>query len=206
VLVIVLACAGALLVTVGLSSWFSPKPTTATPPPRPVPASASAPATPGPSVSALPRSTPQRLDVPAIDIHTDLMRLGLNADRTVQTPPLTKGAPAGWYENSPTPGQVGPAIILGHVDTAKYGPAVFYKLGKLKPGDQIKVTRADSSVAVFKVDEVALYSKQKFPTKKVYGDINHPGLRLITCGGTFDFSAHSYEDNTVIFASLVSSS
>ncbi|GAA1698313.1 hypothetical protein GCM10009765_54670 [Fodinicola feengrottensis] len=201
-----LASAGALLLMVGLSSWFGAKQTTATPPPRPVPASASAPATPGPTTSALAKSTPLRLDVPAIDVHTRLMTLGLNTDHTVQVPPLSRDAPAGWYKNSPTPGQIGPAIILGHVDTAKYGPAVFYKLGKLKPGDEIKVTRADSSVAVFKVDEVALYSKQQFPTKKVYGDIDHPGLRLITCGGTFDFSARSYEDNTVIFASLVGSS
>ncbi|WP_246281853.1 class F sortase [Fodinicola acaciae] len=200
-LVIGLATAGALLVTVALTGFFTSKPKAA-PPPTPVVTSA-APSSPGPSVSTLPKSPPTRLDVAAIDVHTELMQLGLNQDHTVQVPPLTKDAPAGWYRNSPTPGQLGPAIILGHVDTAKYGPAVFYKLGKLKPGDQIRVTRADAKVAVFRVDEVALYSKKQFPTQKVYGDIDHAGLRLITCGGTFDFSERSYEDNTVVFASLV---
>jgi hypothetical protein len=199
--VIGLAAAGAVLVTVALTGFFTSKPKAA-PPPAPVVTSA-APTSKGPAVTPLGKSTPTRLDVAAIDVHTELMQLGLNADHTVQTPPLTKDAPAGWYRESPTPGQIGPAIILGHVDTAKYGPAVFYQLGKLKPGDQIRVTRADAKVAVFRVDEVALYAKKQFPTQKVYGDLDHAGLRLITCGGTFDFSARSYEDNTVVFASLI---
>ncbi len=151
-------------------------------------------------------STPVSLSIPAIGAKSALLTLGLNPDGTVQVPDLNDPqSKAGWYKNSPTPGSVGPAIILGHIDSKKYGPGVFYELGNLKPGDEVDVTRQDGSVAVFKIDGVKSYPKNAFPTLAVYGNIDHAGLRLITCGGTFDPSIGSYESNIVAFASLVSS-
>jgi sortase (surface protein transpeptidase) len=119
-------------------------------------------------------------------------------------PPLSADSWAGWYRYSPAPGQLGPAIVLGHVDSAKYGPGVFFRLGALRPHDTVAVTRADHRVAVFTVDRVAEFAKDRFPTLDVYGNTDRAALRLITCGGRFDLSAHSYEDNIVAFASLTS--
>ena len=151
-------------------------------------------------------SKPVSLSVPSIGVKSALLDLGLNPDGTVQVPSLDDpDSKAGWYKGSPTPGSVGPAIILGHIDSKKYGPGVFYELGNLKPGAEIDVTRQDGSVAVFKVDGVRSYPKDNFPTKTVYGNLDHAGLRLITCGGTFDPSKGSYESNIVAYASLVSS-
>lgn len=150
-------------------------------------------------------SNPVALRIPTIGVQSPLHALGLNPDHTVQVPPLSKNSYAGWYEHSPTPGSVGPSVILGHVDSAAYGPGVFFRLGDLRQRDKVYVTRADGTVAVFEVERVAEYSKDHFPTLQVYGNLDHAGLRLITCGGTFDFSTHSYQDNIVAYASLVSS-
>ena len=153
----------------------------------------------------LPASPPTHLDIPAIGVSSALMELGLNADHTVQVPPLGRDSRAGWYRYSPSPGQVGPAVLLGHVDSAQYGPGVFFELGALRPGQSMSVTRADHTVAVFRVDRVISYSKNAFPTLEVYGNTDHAALRLITCGGRIDLSSHSYENNIVVYASLVSS-
>jgi Sortase domain len=153
--------------------------------------------------SALRPSAPVSLDVPAIGVHSSLLRLGLNPDGTVEVPPLDSPQ-AGWYENSPTPGEQGPAVILGHVDSARTGPGVFYDLRTMLPGDGITVGRADGTTVAFRVDQVVTYPKDMFPTATVYGDIDHAGLRLITCGGRFDQAARSYEDNIVVYASAVS--
>ncbi len=154
----------------------------------------------------LQESKPVSLSIPALEVKSALLDLGLNSDGTVQVPSLTDpDSKAGWYKNSPTPGSVGPAIILGHIDSKQFGPGVFYELGNLKPGAEVDVTRQDGTVAVFKIDGVRSYPKNNFPTKEVYGNIDHAGLRLITCGGTFDPSKRSYESNIVAYASLVSS-
>ncbi len=153
----------------------------------------------------LPRSVPTRLDIAAIGVGSDLLQLGLAPDRSVEVPPLGRDSRAGWYRYSPTPGQLGPSIILGHVDSAQYGPGVFFRLGALRPGNLIDVTRADHMVAVFRVDRVVSYPKNHFPTVEVYGNTNHAALRLITCGGKFDFTARSYLNNIVTYASLISS-
>lgn len=150
-------------------------------------------------------STPVRLDIPSIGVGSDLLQLGLKADHTVEVPPLSRDSRAGWYRNSPAPGQLGPSVILGHVDSAAYGPGVFFKLGALRPGSTVSVTRADHTVAVFRVERVVSYPKNHFPTLDVYGNTDHAALRLITCGGKFDFSARSYLDNIVAYASLISS-
>jgi hypothetical protein len=162
---------------------------------------APAPATRGP---VLPAAAPTHLDIPAIGVSSVMHPLGLAPDRSVQVPPLTKDSWAGWYRGSPAPGQLGPAVVLGHIDSARYGPGVFFQLGALRPGDTVSVTRGDHTVAVFRVDRVAEFAKSHFPTIEVYGNTDHAALRLITCGGRFDLGAHSYQDNIVAFASLVS--
>jgi sortase (surface protein transpeptidase) len=96
--------------------------------------------------------------------------------------------------------------MLGHVDSAEYGPGVFFKLGALKPGDTVSVLRADSTTATFRVTRVASFPKDQFPTLEVYGNTDDAELRLITCGGAFDSSARSYENNIVVYAALTGSS
>jgi hypothetical protein len=154
---------------------------------------------------SLPTSPPVRLSIPSIGVNTSLMNLGLNADGTVQTPPLSRNSVAGWYELSATPGAAGAAVMLGHVDSAAYGAGVFYRLGALNPGDQVQVQRQDGTVAVFRIDRVAEYPKSQFPSSLVYGQTSYSALRLVTCGGSFDTSTRNYRDNIVAFASLMSS-
>jgi len=96
-------------------------------------------------------------------------------------------------------------VILGHVDSLTAGPAIFYRLATLRPGDTVRVTRADDTVAVFRVGSVKKYAKSRFPTLQVYGDTDHAALRLITCGGAFDPANDTYEDNIVVYAHLASS-
>jgi hypothetical protein len=149
------------------------------------------------------RSEPVHLDIPAIGVSTPLMALGLNPDGTIAVPPLRRGAPAGWYRYLVTPGEVGPAVILGHVDTARDGPAVFYRLQELRPGDTVTVRRVDGRTAVFRVSHVARYPKLAFPADEVYGAVDHPALRLITCGGSFDPVHRQYRGNVVVYAELI---
>ncbi len=144
-------------------------------------------------------SVPVRVDIPRVGIHSRLLRLGLAPDGSLAVPPLSKASLAAWYDKGPTPGELGPAVIVGHVDTKK-GPAVFFKLGRLRPGDAVDVTRADGTVATFRVDSVELVPKKHFPTDRVYGNLRYAGLRLITCGGGFD--GHHYTGNTIVFAHL----
>jgi sortase (surface protein transpeptidase) len=146
---------------------------------------------------------PIRLDIPSVKIDTDLLRLGLNTDGSLQVP--WKPLLAGWYEGSPTPGQLGPSIIAGHVDSWATGPAVFYRLGRVEVDARVRVTRADSSVAAFKVTAVRSYPKKSFPTNLVYGDVNRAELRLITCGN-WNSTTQEYDNNVVVFARLVPAS
>jgi hypothetical protein len=153
----------------------------------------------------LARSLPVRLAIPAIGVDTTVQQLGLDPDGSVQVPPLGRDSHAGWYKYSPTPGELGPSVVLGHIDSAAYGPGVFFRLGDLRQRDRISITLADHTVAVFEVERVVEYRKAQFPTLAVYGNTDHAALRLITCGGTFDPSRHSYESNIVAYATLVSS-
>jgi sortase (surface protein transpeptidase) len=143
---------------------------------------------------------PVRLDIPGIGVHTSLMELGLAGDGTVEVPPFTKDAPAGWYDGSPAPGQAGPAVILGHVH-AGTSEGVFSRLSELTPGARIEVGRADGSSAVFTVTSLATYAKEAFPAQAVYGDTTDPQLRLITCGG-YDRQTRTYRDNVVVYAAM----
>jgi hypothetical protein len=160
------------------------------------PTSATAPA----SITAVPASPPVRLQVPAIGIDSELMPLGLEDDGSLEVPP--DGFPAGWFTGAPMPGEVGPAVMAGHVDWGG-SPGVFYDLRSLEPGDEITVSRQDGSTVVFAVASVEQFAKDAFPSDAVYGDLDHPGLRLITCGGNFDRGERSYVDNIVVFADLV---
>jgi Sortase domain len=156
----------------------------------------------------LAQSPPVSISIPAIAVTSKLLEVGLNADGTIQVPPLNDPPltnEAAWYKYSPTPGQPGPSIIEGHVDSASEGPSVFFRLGALKPGDLVDITLADHQVAVFKITTVRLYPKGQFPTSTVYGFTDYASLRLITCGGSFDEQGGYYTSNVVAFASLVSS-
>ncbi|KUL28490.1 sortase [Actinoplanes awajinensis subsp. mycoplanecinus] len=155
------------------------------------------------STTGLRRSPPTRLDIPAIGVHTAVTPIGLRDDGTLDVPPLESDAPAGWYRGSPTPGEAGPAVIVGHVDTARDGPAVFFRLRELTAGDIFSVRRDDRTVARFRVTRVASYPKKAFPSDEVYGRTPGPALRLITCGGSFDRDRGSYRSNIVVFAALV---
>lgn len=155
--------------------------------------------TPAP-VLALTASRPTRVQLPDLGVTSSVMDLGLAADGTMEVPP---GAyPVGWYDGSPTPGQLGPAVLAGHVDWDGE-PGAFYGLRELLPGDAVVIDRADGTVATFRVDRVAEHAKDAFPADEVYGDIDHAGLRLITCGGSFDEDTGDYLGNVIVFASLV---
>jgi sortase (surface protein transpeptidase) len=144
-------------------------------------------------------SEPVRLEIPAIGVGAPLLRLGLEPDGAMQVP--GDFARAGWFAEGPAPGQVGPSVIAGHVDS-KTGPAVFYRLRDLRPGDPVLVERADGSRLRFLVERSRSYPKSMFPTQDVFGPVPVAALRLITCGGEFDRARGSYRENLVVFARL----
>jgi sortase (surface protein transpeptidase) len=143
-------------------------------------------------------ATPVRLRIPALHVTSSLERLGLMEDGTIAVP----GRPdiAGWYEEGPRPGQPGPAVILGHVDSRKTGPGIFFNLYRLKRGAAVLVDRADGSTVTFRVTEVSRVAKTRFPTDLVYTPTLQSTLRLVTCGGSFDSARGSYRDNVIVYA------
>ena len=154
-------------------------------------------------VAPLLAAAPTELRIDSINAASSLVPLGLNPDRTVAVPPVGTPMQASWYRLGPTPGAAGPAIILGHVNgDGKAG--IFARLNQVKPGDQVKVTRADGKTAVFTVTKLQQVAKATFPTAEVYGDTSAAELRLITCGGGFDATRHSYADSIIAFATLTS--
>ncbi|MEU6423986.1 class F sortase [Streptomyces spiralis] len=150
------------------------------------------------------RSVPARLRIPEIGVDTPVMRLGLAQDGSVQVPPITAHDQAGWYQHSPTPGQMGPSVILGHVTVGAYGDGVFRHLDRLRRGDGITVRLENGRSAEFTVTSVRTVAKADFPTKEVYGDVDRPELRLITCGGPR--TGDGYLDNLIVFAALSTAS
>jgi len=149
-------------------------------------------------------SAPTKIDIASIGLHsTNFVNLSVAADGTLTVP--GSADEVGLYDGGPTPGQLGPAVLGAHVDS-KQGPGIFYRLGSVKPGDQINIGRADGSMTTFTVDRVASYPKDQFPTDLVYhGDFARSELRLVTCGGTFDKVKH-YLDNVIVFAHLTHAS
>ncbi len=147
---------------------------------------------PGPSP---PAGDPLRVRIPEIGVIAALVPLGLNADGTLEVPGYDE---AGWYARGSRPGEPGPAVIAAHVDSTT-GPAVFYRLEKLKPGHAVHVDYGGGTVT-FSVRESQTFAKSAFPTARVYGATDGPELRLITCDGTFDRTAGSYTSNLVVWA------
>ncbi|WP_406006509.1 class F sortase [Streptomyces sp. NBC_00637] len=163
------------------------------------PGTSSAPASAG-TARPLARSVPVGLRIPAIGVDTPVMRLGLAADGSVRVPPVEEHDRAGWYENSPTPGQTGPSVILAHVTVGTYGDGVFRHLDRLRRGDRIGARLENGVTAEFAVTEVKTVDKAEFPTERVYGNVDRPELRLITCGGPR--TGDGYRDNVIVFAAL----
>ena len=157
-----------------------------------------------PRARPLARSAPVEIRIPGIGVDAPVMKVGRDAGGTVQVPPLAAHNLTGWYEYGPAPGQRGPAVILGHVDSTT-GVSVFYHLRNMHAGEKVYVTLADRTVATFAVDGLQRVAKDAFPTASVYGKSGFPSLRLITCGGPFDQATGHYVDNIIVYAHLVGS-
>ncbi|MFE6841521.1 class F sortase [Streptomyces sp. NPDC057686] len=180
-------------------------PAAPTPPPHIAAATAPAAAASAPTAAApvapLPASKPVRVRIPAAGVDAGpLLELGLAADGTVEVPSVADGDRIGWYTKAVTPGETGPAVLIGHFDTAR-GPAVLRNVSKIRTGDEITVSRADGTTAVFRVRELEQVDKKNFPTAKVYGNTARPELRLITCGG--EITDGHRPDNIIVYADLV---
>ena len=166
---------------------------------------AAAPKTPAPS--SVPVSVPFKglrptsVKIPKIGAESSLLAVAVKTDGSISVPSVHTPMQAAWYKLSPVPGDVGPAILLGHVDGDKK-PGIFYKLKDLAPGDEVDVDRSDGKMLKFVVDRVTQVPKDTFPREAVYGNSDKPELRLITCGGVFDHAEHSYKDNIVVYAKL----
>jgi sortase (surface protein transpeptidase) len=145
-------------------------------------------------------SPPVSLAIPALGVDATIERLGVDSDQHLEVP-SDPGA-AGWYEESSAPGAAGAAVIAGHV-TWTQEPAVFFELGDLRPGQRVRVQRADGRTAIFAITKIAQYEKDEFPTAKIYRPGNRPVLRLITCGGQYDAASDSYDANVVAYGTLV---
>lgn len=173
-----------------------PAPTTGGPAATPPPAT-----TPKTTVpKALAASEPTRLLIPSAGVDAPVTGLGLNADGTLRVPSADRGDEVGWYRNGPTPGENGPAVLVGHYDTV-HGPAVFRRVPTLHPGDLVQVRRADGTTVDFTVRSLLQAAKDRFPTDAVYGDTPAPALRLITCGGRIGSDGH-WTDNIIVLADL----
>ncbi|GIH69600.1 class F sortase [Sphaerimonospora thailandensis] len=156
-------------------------------------------------LSALKRAKgrPTRIRIPSIGVSAPIGSIGVDKKGEIEAPPLSKPNLTGWYRFGPAPGDQGPAVILGHVNT-RQGAAVFSRLREIKRGNKIAVYRADGKTAIFTVDGVEQVSKLKFPTKRVYSNTATASLRLVTCGGVFNAKAHHYTDNIIVYATLTS--
>ena len=198
---LVLVAVGAFIVAHALGTGSKLPPAAA----QEIPATVgtSVPFAPNPAsvVAPLPASSPMTIEIPAIKVDAPVTRLDLNANGTIQVPPLSDHNLAGWYDRSVMPGAKGTSVILGHVDDYA-GPSVFYNIKNLRKGEAIYVNRADGVTAEFAVDGVQKAAKTNFPTSDVYGNVPYPALRLVTCGGPFDAKSGQYLDSIVVYAHL----
>ncbi len=185
-----------------LVMWGASSDPTSTAAPAPGPPSSTG--TPAVSAAAeaapVPKALPLALSIPAIEVKTDIVRLGQNQDGTVEVP--GNPAEAGWFQLGPPPGAAGSSVILGHFDSMS-GPAVFYRLKELRPGDRIAVRLDDGTTVQFRVHSIATYANADFPAKKVYGRQGRSQLNLVTCGGAYDSSRGGYQANVVVNARRV---
>ena len=148
-----------------------------------------------------PPDRPTKVRIASIGVDATIIDLGLNPDRTLEVPEDIRLT--GWWTGRSVPGEDGPSIVVGHIDSAAQGAGVFFRLRELDVGDVIHVERSDGSIAEFRVTETELVLKDEFPTEKVYGSTEGSQLRLITCGGSFDRSAGSYLGNLIVYAEHV---
>ncbi|WP_460751052.1 class F sortase [Myceligenerans cantabricum] len=202
------ACAALLVAGGGAMGWAATQ--QVGPPAAPPPATdgtegdSRAPrSTASPGVQPLPASPPVAVRIPGVGIESPVHGLGLDEQGKLQVPSGERYHEVAWYDGSPTPGEVGPAVLEGHVTGTSYAPSVFFELGNTRKGDRIEVDRADGSTATFDVTEVRRSPKDDFPRIDVYGATDGPELRVITCGGTFDKDAGRHLDNVIVFAKLV---
>ncbi|MVZ99270.1 class F sortase [Actinomadura sp. LD22] len=157
------------------------------------------------NVSSLAPSEPTKITISRIGVSAPVGQIGLLPGGRIQEPPLSRPNLAGWYKEGPTPGEVGPAVILGHVDANKKA-AVFFRLKELKPGDKIQIGRKDGTTATFTVERTQRVNKDAFPHRKVFGEsLDHPALRLVTCGGAFDPKAGHYTENLIVYSTMTAS-
>lgn len=177
------------------SGMDGPQPISLHPPLREV-------ATLGDVATPAPPPAPVRVVVPEAGVDSRMMPLGLLPDGAMEVP--TDASVAGWYELGPVPGEPGPAVIAGHVDS-KSGPGVFFELRRLEPGDRVTVERDDGTQHVFSVTAVEQHPKTGLPVERIWAPSEEPVLRLVTCGGVFDPETRHYTDNLVVFAELVMS-
>ncbi|MBK1784931.1 class F sortase [Prauserella cavernicola] len=168
----------------------------------PEPQAAPAPTTSVPVTKPYDKLRPTEVRIPKIDADSSLISVAVTKDGAIAVPSVEEPMQAAWYRLSPVPGEIGPAILLGHVD-GNSQPGIFYKLHELAPGDEIMVDRSDGEELTFVVERSIQVPKDEFPTEAVYGNTDKAQLRLITCGGVFDDAEHSYEDNVVVYANLV---
>lgn len=191
----VLALAGGGLLTAGVIAQVPAPPTTG------VAAPVLDPRPPGVDpIEPLDPSPPVSVSIPAIGVDAPTTRLRLQADNTMEVP--ADPAHTGWYEGSAAPGALGPTVVAGHV-TWNQEPTVFFELGALRPGEEIHIRRKDGRTAIYAVTDIAQYGKDDFPTSKVYGDVDQPEIRLITCAGPYDPDTNEYDSNLVVFGELV---
>ncbi|MFJ5229333.1 class F sortase [Kitasatospora sp. NPDC088391] len=189
---------GAWLVRDGLTTARPPAPPPLPPAATAGPTTAAAPSA-APAARALAPSEPRRLRIPSIAVDASFVPLGLDGHGALGTPPVGRPDLVGWYRDAPAPGADGTAVVVGHVDD-RHGPGVLYRLGLLRPGLTISVTRQDRRTATFTVDAVRSYPKSAFPAE-VYAPTGRAELRVITCGGHYDRRT-GYDSNTVVFAHL----
>ncbi|MGH3813779.1 MAG: class F sortase [Pseudonocardiaceae bacterium] len=157
--------------------------------------------TPQTSVTNAPVTNPATVDIPKISAHSTLIPLGLDDHGALQVPDVNHPEQAGWYSRGVKPGQIGPAVIVGHVDGAGR-TGVFYRLKELAAGDEINVGLADGRILAFRVISVETIRKSEFPTSRVYGNVDRPALRLVTCGDQFDLTRRSYLSNVIVYADI----
>lgn len=194
--------AGIGLLVIGLNGHAPPR---WSPPPVPPKSAAAGAAARAPAEAGLARSVPVSVRIPAIGVNARVISLGTAPGGEIAVPPLSEPMVASWYDLGPAPGQTGTAVLLGHVDAASVGPAVFYRLGDLRPGDLAFVPRRDGRTAAFQVTAVRMYPQHAFPAARIYTSGRRPELRLITCGGQFDWQTHLYLDRIVVYASYIGS-
>lgn len=145
------------------------------------------------------RALPRRLVIDAIGLDAVIEPVELADDGSLAPP--ESASRVGWFSQSSRPGELGPAVFVGHLDS-RDGPAVFARLRDLVVGDIVRVGGADGSSASYVVSAVDRYPRESFPTEAVYGTTPESSLRLITCGGPFERGT-GYADNVVVAATPV---